>query len=205
VNQVGVFSIFCNGIPFIVDMGKGEYRRQTFYRARYDILWTRSKGHNVPLVNGCEQLPGGEYRATNITFTDNHNYTSLAMDINAAYPNKCGLKKLRREVILNRSESRIEIGDKFEFAREKIELLVPLYIASQVKQLEAGKIALIGDATTVIMEYDPTVIDAEIGEFFLEDKVLEDVWQQKKLRRIWLRYRQTAITGTMKLIIYQDK
>jgi hypothetical protein len=55
------------------------------------------------------------------------------------------------------------------------------------------------------MEYDPTVIDAEIGEFFLEDKVLEDVWQQKKLRRIWLRYRQTAITGTMKLIIYQDK
>ncbi|MCF6175442.1 MAG: heparinase II/III-family protein [Victivallaceae bacterium] len=203
--DVGVFSIFCNGAPFIIDMGKGEYTRQTFYSARYDILWTRSKGHNVPLINDCEQLPGGEYGATNVTFTDNHNCTSLAMDIDTAYPDKCDLKKLRREMIFNRSESRIEISDKFEFSGEKTELLIPLYIASQAKQLTAGKIALIGDDTTVIIEYDPTVVDAEIEDVLLEDKILEEVWQQKKLRRIWLRYRKSTISGEIKLVIYHAK
>jgi hypothetical protein len=148
-----------------VDLGKGEYCRQTFYSTRYKILWTGSKGHNVPLVNDCEQLPGPEYRATDITYSDSGHFTTLTMELSKAYPEHCGLKTLRRSMRLNRQTAEIEITDRFEFRQDdkKNRISIPLYIASQADHPEAGRIILTGDdGTTVAVHYIPEAVTAEI-------------------------------------------
>ena len=55
------------------------------------------------------------------------------------------------------------------------------------------------------MEYDPEIVEAQLEEFVLADQVLEEVWQQKTLRRVWLNYRRGCRSDAIKLIFYQPQ
>lgn len=60
-NDVGSF-FYLKGEDFLLaDLGCGEYTRDYFADKRYAYLCCRSLGHNVPLIDGKEQLPGMEY------------------------------------------------------------------------------------------------------------------------------------------------
>lgn len=61
-NDIGSFLLTVDGEVFLADLGCGEYTKEYFApETRYHILCNRSLGHNVPIVNGCEQQTGREY------------------------------------------------------------------------------------------------------------------------------------------------
>ena len=61
-NDIGSFLLTVDGEVFLADLGCGEYTKEYFDPAtRYTILCNRSNGHNVPIINGCEQQTGREF------------------------------------------------------------------------------------------------------------------------------------------------
>ena len=65
-NDVGSFILFRKGKPLIVDAGNMTYTAKTFSDERYSLWNVRSVYHNLPIIGGCEQLPGEEYRAERV-------------------------------------------------------------------------------------------------------------------------------------------
>ena len=62
--------------------------------------------HNLPTIAGCDQLPGPEFKATNITVSDDK--TSITMDIKEAYPSECQLHSYKRYASLTESVQNIK-------------------------------------------------------------------------------------------------
>ncbi|SFC61471.1 heparinase II/III domain-containing protein [Butyrivibrio sp. YAB3001] len=52
-NDVGSFTIYKNGKPFIIDLGVGTYTQKTFSDKRYEIWTMQSQFHNVPTFVKC--------------------------------------------------------------------------------------------------------------------------------------------------------
>ena len=59
-NDVGNIMLATDKGQIFCDLGAGLYTKQ-YFRDRYSVFCNASRGHNVPLVNGGEQMPGGEY------------------------------------------------------------------------------------------------------------------------------------------------
>lgn len=83
-NDVGHFLCVYKGEMLLSDLGAGEYTKDYFGAGRYDILCNRSLGHSVPLINGCEQCAGREYRAESFMWEDAARM--LRLSFAAAYP-----------------------------------------------------------------------------------------------------------------------
>ena len=65
-NDVGVFSVYLDNQPVIVDPGKRIYVMGSFTEKRYTPEhWNHtSSHHNLPVFNGVEQQAGRGFRAT---------------------------------------------------------------------------------------------------------------------------------------------
>ena len=87
-NDIGSFSIFKNGVQYIVDPGAGEYTNGYFnsHAVRYSesTFTCCSLGHSVPIVDGGIQVFGKQYYATVI----DRNKDYIFYDITHAYPNE---------------------------------------------------------------------------------------------------------------------
>ncbi|KRL13780.1 heparinase II/III domain-containing protein [Schleiferilactobacillus perolens] len=91
-NDVGTFEIIEPDQTIITELGSGLYTKQYFDdTTRYHILETRSLGHSVPFINGCEQYYGDESmgRLTHTTDFDR-------IEMTAVYSAKSHLTKLTR-------------------------------------------------------------------------------------------------------------
>ena len=63
-NDLGSFIMYYDGKPCLIDLGREEYTSKTFSSQRYEI-WTMQSGfHNLPVINGIEQMQGEEYSAS---------------------------------------------------------------------------------------------------------------------------------------------
>lgn len=102
-NDTGSLILYVNNKPALIDVGVESYTAKTFSDRRYEI-WTMQSGfHNLPTIGGCDQLPGPEYKATNITVSDD--ITSIELDIKKAYPSECKLKSYKRYASLTKSDA----------------------------------------------------------------------------------------------------
>ncbi|MCC8044270.1 MAG: heparinase II/III-family protein [Clostridiales bacterium] len=62
-NDIGSFLYLLGDEMLLADLGAGEYTKAYFTEEkRYQILCSRSLGHNVPLIDGKEQKAGEPYR-----------------------------------------------------------------------------------------------------------------------------------------------
>lgn len=131
-NDVGVFEIFYDNSPAFIDIGVGTYTKQTFSSERYNIWYLSSKGHNVPLVNGQEQVRGADKKATGVKFDTSPAISSMTQDICLTYPEESRLLSLLRKSSLNRAGRTVTIFDhaKFSSGGNKIEL--PLYCVPEI-------------------------------------------------------------------------
>ncbi len=81
-NDVGSFSIVKGEESFLVDLGAGQYRKETFLpETRYTLLQNSSRGHSVPIINGEYQQVGAEFCAKNVKVTDR----TFQLDLEGAY------------------------------------------------------------------------------------------------------------------------
>jgi hypothetical protein len=109
-NDIGNYVVYYDGLPVLIDIGRGTYTAKTFSGKRYDIWYNRSDYHNVPSVNGYPQSAGSRFKAEQVVYNSNSSTSSLAMDISPSYPEAAGIKKWQRSVRLNRGKN-VQIED----------------------------------------------------------------------------------------------
>ena len=105
-NDIGNYLVYYDGYPLLIDIGSGTYTSRTFDDSqRYDIWFNCSEFHNVPTINGCTQIAGITYRASDINYKSNESNVVFSLDIAGAYPVEAGINSWKRTFTLNRGEN----------------------------------------------------------------------------------------------------
>lgn len=113
-NDTGSFTVYKNGAPLLIDVGVESYTQKTFSPQRYEIWTMQSAYHNLPAINGIQQMDGERYRAADVSYQMSDTLCKISMDIAGAYPKEAGLLSYRRTVSLHKSRE-IVVKDCFAF------------------------------------------------------------------------------------------
>lgn len=189
-NDVGDFMIYLNGQPMIVDAGRGNYTARTFSSQRYELWFTRSDYHNVPLVNGIDQKAGRQYEATQVESTVNEKEASLRMNIAGAYPPEAGIEQWERLVKLDRQNNQVEILDNYVLKDKPSSLQQIFMTICEIDTSQPGKILFKGDQNTwLTLLYDAkdwTVSTDLPSTEGMEYESFKTKWDNHPVRRIIL-------------------
>lgn len=99
-NDTGSVILYHKGQPVLVDIGVESYTLKTFSPQRYEI-WTMQSGyHNLPTLNGYDQLPGSDYHASDVQTSLSTGISSISMELSSAYPKECGVSSYLRHAAL---------------------------------------------------------------------------------------------------------
>ncbi len=104
-NDIGNYVVYYDGLPLLIDVGRGTYTKKTFSDQRYDIWYNRSDYHNVPTLNGVTQKAGMKFSASAVSYKQNKNLSELQLDISGAYPAEAGVRSVTRKITLNRGRN----------------------------------------------------------------------------------------------------
>ena len=115
-NDIGNFVVFYDGLPLLIDVGRGTYTRKTFGPERYSIWYNRSDYHNLPSINQQAQVDGSQFKATDVSYSAKANSSSISLDISNAYPRNAGLNSWKRTVTLNRGKN-VVIEDRYDMSK----------------------------------------------------------------------------------------
>ncbi|MFL5740166.1 MAG: heparinase II/III family protein [Flavisolibacter sp.] len=181
-NDVGNYIVYYDGLPVLIDVGRGTYTRKTFSDQRYDIWSNCSNYHNLPTVNGADQLPGARYKASNVSYKKDKSYSELSLDISKAYPDNSGIKSWQRTIRLNR-EKNVVVTDLISVDKigPAIEHLMTCYPATVSKPGELLVHYQPKDATAkdFVIHYNPQQLQASVEKVPLtamEDKGIIEKW-----------------------------
>jgi hypothetical protein len=182
-NDVGNFIVFANGRPFVIDVGRPTYTRQTFSSERYKIWSMQSDYHNLPTVSGQMQGVGRKFMARDVKYEVGKGFTQFSADIAGAYPSAAGVKKWVRTVRLNRGRN-IEVRDSFELKSTSVPIMENLITPCELRQKKAGEMIMRESKTgiEVLLEYDADKFEVEGDMIDLEDEKLADVWGNRLYR-----------------------
>jgi hypothetical protein len=133
-NDIGNYVVYYDGQPLLIDVGRGTYTRKTFSSKRYDIWYNCSDYHNVPTINGKNQLPGAEFKASDVVYRGGKSSVQFSLDMSKAYPKDAGINSLKRTIKLNRGKN-VLVEDVFNLqqATEITQHLMTCYPSEVVK------------------------------------------------------------------------
>ncbi len=163
-NDVGSFIISKNGRVTFTDPGTGEYTRQYFAAdTRYGHLCCSSRGHSVPIINGCEQVIG---RNKSTVYEDAENRYSFSMEGAYEIPT---LTSLKRSFACEADG--ITLTDEYTFS-DKPESVVERFVSLTEITVD-GDIATCGDS---IVKFDPDIVEATVSEGTIERPKSNKLW-----------------------------
>ena len=186
-NDVGSCIYFYDNSPVLIDAGVGIYEKNTFGPRRYENWFVQSGWHNLPVINGCEQLYGEAYRATGSRAS--RLFRSFRTDIAGAYPDSAKVESWKVKYRLTRKGG-LKITHRFSLK----EALVPVelhFLVAEKPELNADGIITIGG---VQMTYDPDVFSASVQEKLLTGLGFSARWGDA-LYRICLKARTLRKCG----------
>lgn len=155
-NDVGSFILFADCEPQIVDAGNMTYTAKTFAEERYTLFNTRSGYHNLPLIGGCEQQPGAQYRARNVKRLND----GLTLDIAGAYAQEAGVTALLRTMRLDGGAMTLED----EIVLSECRPVTWVFMMRHRPQIEGFVLT----AGSLCMTYD-SELDIQIEEIIVDD------------------------------------
>ena len=189
-NDVGDFIIYLKGQPMIVDAGRGNYTARTFSPQRYDLWFTQSEHHNLPIINGKGQKAGRKFEATDVKSTVNDKEASLLMNIAAAYPPEANISSWNRLVKLNRVTNQVEVTDDYNLTTKPQSLQQVFITVCDVDVSEKGKVKLSGAKDTKLtLSYDPktwSVTTEKPSTDGMEYESFKTKWDNRPVTRILL-------------------
>ncbi|MCE7059491.1 heparinase II/III family protein [Dyadobacter sp. CY343] len=207
-NDVGDFIIYVKGQPMIVDAGRGNYTARTFSNKRYELWFTQSEYHNLPIVNGIGQKAGRKFEAKSVKSTVNAKEASLQMDIAAAYPPEAGITSWNRLVRLNRVKNQVEVSDDYNLKTQPESVQQIFMTVCDVDTSEPGKVKLKGAAdTNLTLSYDPkawTVSTEKPSTDGMEYESFKTKWDSRPVTRIVLASKQLKQKGKY-LMVFDTK
>lgn len=192
-NDVGSFMVYRDGDPVIIDLGRETYRRETFNEHRYELWFTQSAYHNVPLIDGQGQEPGASFHGRVIDYEAGETRTRFLIELAPAYPNSVGVRSWRREFIFERCAGpSVLVKEEFELERTApVETI--LMAASEPRS--ADGVMLLGSGTGVELEVTAGDLDLEVEPLPITDPRLQASWGDR-VYRIHLRARRARDRGT---------
>jgi hypothetical protein len=186
-NDVGDFIIYVKGQPMIIDAGRGNYTARTFSNQRYQLWFTRSDHHNLPIINGQVEQEGREFKATDVKFSSDKNQVQLDMNIAEAYPQAAGIQSWKRNISLNRLKEKIIIKDEGQFTQNLQSLQQVFMTVCEVSIPTPGKIVFKNDSTILNLQYDPkkwTITTDNPSTEGMEYKSFKTKWKGKPVTRV---------------------
>ena len=170
-NDVGQFVVLCDGKPMIVDVGVGCYSAKTFSSTRYELPFMRSSGHNIPVINGIEQSPGHDFRASDVSLTQEGETVRLTLDLSTAYENRAGLQSLVRTMTL--ASDGITIADSYG-TESPVEIVLNLYTPADAVKVPEG-LLLRSDDTALLLSCSD-FLSMTLDSVPMEDRSFKAAW-----------------------------
>jgi hypothetical protein len=165
-NDVGSFVLALNGELFLADLGAGCYTADYFGEKRYEYVQTRSRYHNLPLVNEREQLAvAEECKVDQVTI--NEDCVGITMELGMLYPVP-ELTSLRRKVSSDMTKGEILLQDRV-IAAEAISVEEGFISYLRPSQAEEGRIIIQGKQGIVTLFYEHTLYDLNLEELTFEN------------------------------------
>ncbi|MBD3629382.1 heparinase II/III family protein [Cyclobacterium sp.] len=171
-NDVGSFMLYYNGNPVFMDVGVGTYTRETFGPERYSIWTMQSNYHNLPVINGLGQRPGGGYKASDSSYNPSKGKVTYSTNIAGAYPDDAKVKSWERTYTLDRKK-RFLIEDSFELLENTGETAFHFMTGLPGKVVRAGLVELVGNGFTIQVRYDQENLYAKIEPIRIADNRLK--------------------------------
>ena len=198
-NDVGSCLMYFDGKPCLIDLGREEYVAKTFSSRRYEI-WTMQSGfHNLPVINGTDQMQGGDYKARNSSFSAGSRSATFTTEIAGAYPEGAKVKSWVRSYTLNRGKSFV-ITDKYQLGEVTTSVTSSnLITCCKVTLVKPGLMMFEGDGFTLNMTYNPKVVTPLVEFIEVTDRSLKRYWPDG-VTRVKLNYLEPAIKGGMTVI-----
>jgi hypothetical protein len=174
-NDVGSFMLYYQGNPVLIDVGVGTYTRKTFSPQRYEIWTMQFNYHNLPVVNGFGQSPGGKFKARNSQYSAGKNKVSFSTDIALAYPSEAGISRWIRSYTLERGKKFV-ISDDFRLTENNGNNRVHFMTCVLCQVIRPGIIQFSGSDFTLQMKYNPDQMAVDIEKINLDDKRLQSIF-----------------------------
>ena len=183
-NDVGMFVVYYDGQPLLIDVGKATYTARTLNNqdVRYEIWMHRSDFHNMPTVNGFDERVGITYAASDVSYKADKNSASITMDVAKAYPAEAAINKWVRTVQLDRGKQ-VQLIENIDLAKANSisNHLVTCYPAEVKKP---GVVVIHydpkdGKKKDFIIEYNPAQLEASV------EKVSLDEPEDGEIKRSW--------------------
>ncbi len=181
-NDIGNYVIYYNGLPVLIDVGRGTYTRKTFSDKRYEIWYNCSNFHNTPTVNGETQISGASFKANNVKYKEDKTFAEFSLDIARAYSEKAMINSWQRTIRLNRGKN-VEVNDNISLEKaDKItEHLMTCYPSEVIKP---GEVVIhyqlnTSEAKDFVIQYNSKKLQATIEKIPLvamEDKGILEKW-----------------------------
>jgi len=203
-NDVGACILYYDGKPCLIDLGREEYVAKTFSSRRYEI-WTMQSGyHNLPVINGVEQMQGADFKAKNTSFKTTSKSAAFSTDIAGAYPENAKVKSWIRTYTLNRGRS-FSIGDSFELIQKTGGITSSNLITyCKVTEVKSGLLKLEGEGFTINMTYNPKIVAPKIEFIEVKDRGLRRYWPDG-VTRIRMEFVNSGLKGSNTLFFKPEK
>jgi hypothetical protein len=205
-NDVGDFIIYASGQPVIIDVGLGTYTAKTFSKERYQLWYNSSAYHNLPTINGIQQMAGRKFGAREVQYQKDANSATLHMDLAGAYPPEAGVTQWKRDVKMDRQRNRITVTDDFSLTAPAKELTQTFMTVCPV-DLQPGTIRFnIPGERPVVLEYDAGTwnVKKELVDCSDPDeKRLADNWSRRQITRLLLQRKGEERSGHYEFSIRQ--
>jgi hypothetical protein len=212
-NDVGDFIVYADGKPMIVDAGRGNYTARTFSSKRYELWFTQSNYHNLPIINGFGQKEGRDFEAKNVSYQISAKESVLKMDLADAYPKEAAIKKWQRSISLQKEKEKIILADDYELSAISDSLQHIFMTVCAVDISTPGKILLTSNSegqskevkpTRLLVTYNPALWIAST-EFpsteGMEYSSFKTKWNGSKVQRIILTSKKLDLKGKLQFDI----
>lgn len=171
-NDVGSFILCVNGELFIADFGAGRYTADYFGEKRYEYIQTRSRYHNLPILNGREEICTPENCHVEQVTVEGV-VAGITMELGGMY-SLPALKGFKRTIVSDMTKKHIILKDMVNAAEEMtIEEGFVTYFSPRF--VNEGKIILQGEKGQLCLSYDPTLLNYSQEELSLENHYGEKV------------------------------
>jgi hypothetical protein len=154
-NDCGSYLLHGNGKPVLADLGAPEYDRDFFRpETRYQNFAARTRGHSLPIINGCEQAPGTDFVSRIEKAELDPETCRFAVDLTACYPAEAGLRSLRRQFLFTRSRGVLHVID--DIVLNRVDLVESAIITGgEVEQRQDGTVLIKIEGMTFLLWPSP--------------------------------------------------
>ncbi len=180
-NDVGSFTVYCDGKPLFIDVGVESYTKKTFSPERYEIWTMQSQYHNLPTFGGVMERDGERFGAGQVRYELGEEQSWIDMELIGAY-GKCLVSSYRRRACLKKGRC-IRIIDRWEGDSEAEDVVLSLmtYERPVIVREEKGFRMDVGDAGVCRITGGAQAVTEEIP---VSDARLKTAWKHNIFRTL---------------------